>query len=428
VRAGRGRARVGRHGAALVGTIIGIVGALGALTSPPAAADDAPSEAPLAPVIDDVLAGDLVMAGNSNLLVAGGWRRVADADVDGDDTLLCVGRRYVPAACGENSSSATLDLPEWARVVAARLYVNTSLSPAVSPVRVRLDGPGEGEYVELGADTPGIPKVRESAGTSSRAAAAMRQAVWDVTEFVREQGPGTYTVADIMSERAAAYLPYASWTIVAAYELDPEADLAALAPEERARFTTRRVAWYDGFEVLTDGAVGIRVDGLEVRAGEPVFAKTFHLAAHAQHRGPESLLFDGQPVGNNVLPGDAPPPLGVVLGDDPACNSITDVLNDTICVLGAPVRTKDPGPDELTASSDGKRPSSGSGVDFDVNRVPARYFVPGRTAATLSLEAAATRPFAVSVLAASIDLPESTQPASPVSALVPLTSDLVVLP
>jgi hypothetical protein len=411
--------------AALVGVLVGTTALL---TPSAAAAEDELAEAPLEPVVDDVLDGDLVMAGNSNLLVAGGWRQAAAADVDGDDTVLCIGRRFVPAACGENSSSATLDLPAGARVVAARLYVNTSLSTAASAVRVRLDGPAEGyEYVELGADTPGIPKVRENAGTVSRAASAMRQAVWDVTEFVQEHGPGTYTVADIMSERAGAYLPYASWTIVAAYELDPEADLGAMAPEDQVRFAARRVAWYDGFEVLVDGAAGISVDGFTVPAGEPVFAKTFHLAAHAQHRGADSLLFDGRPVGNNVLPGDAPPPLGVVLGDDPACNAVTDVLNDTICVLGAPVATKDPGPDEFAASADGKRPTSGSGVDFDVNRVPARSFVPGRTSATLSLRVQGTRPVAVGVLATSIDLPEVDPAVSPVRAIV-TTPDLAVMP
>jgi hypothetical protein len=398
-----------------------VLTAAAALVTMPAIAAGAPAEEAQAAVVDDVLDGDLVMAGNSNLLSAGGWRaqHAAVADVDGDDTVLCVGRRYVPAACGENSSSATLDLPAGARVVTARLYVNTSLSAAVSPIRVRLDGPAEGyEYTELSADTAGIPKVRENAGTSSRAAVPMRQAVWDVTEYVREAGAGTYTVADIMYERAAAFLPYASWTIVAAYELDPATDITTMSPEQQARFAERRVAWYDGFEVVTDGAVEVTVDGLSVRPGEPIFAKTFHLAAHAQHRGADSLLFDGQPVGNNATPGDAPPPLGVVIGDDPSCNSTTDILNDSICMLGAPVATKDPGPDVYAASTDGTSPRSSSGVDFDVTRVPSRYFVPGATSATLSLAAAGTRPFAVGMLAVSVDLPTA-----PVLATAPLGLD-----
>lgn len=400
-------------------TLLAAALAAAGLLAVPGVAGGAPAEEPQTAVVDDVLAGDLVMAGNSNLVSAGGWRPAHDAvaDVDGDDTALCVGRLYVPAACGENSSSATLDVPPGARIVAARLYVNTSLSSAVSPIRVRLDGPAEGyEYVELSGETPGIPKLRENAGTSSRAAVPMRQAVWDVTEYVRQGGPGTYTVADIMFERAAAFLPYASWTIVAAYELDPAADVAAMPPEQQARFAERRVVWYDGFEVVTDGAVEIAVDGFTVRPGEPVFAKAFHLAAHAQHRGADSLLFAGQPLGNNALPGEAPPPLGVTVGNDPVCNSITDVLNDSICMLGAPVATKTPGPQDFAASTDGTTPRSGSGVDFDVTRVPSRSFVPGATSATLSLEAAGTRPFAVGMLAVSIDLPA---PAASVIGIAP---------
>ena len=238
-------------------------------------------EQPFTPVVHDVLAGDLVMAGNSNLVSAGGFRPAAEAvaDVDGDDTSLCVGRLYVPAACGENSSSATLDVPVGARVVAARLYVNTSLTSATGPIQVRLDGPAAGfEYTTLSAATPGIAKVRESAGRSSRSAAPMRQAVWDVTEYVRTAGAGSYTVADIMFERAGAYLPYAAWTIVAAYELDPAVDLAVLSPEQRARFAPRAVTWDDGFVTMSDGSVDVIVDRFVVPAGAAVFAKTFHLA------------------------------------------------------------------------------------------------------------------------------------------------------
>jgi len=360
------------------------------------------------PVVRGVLAGDLVMAGNSNLVSAGGYRAVAGAvaDVDGDASPLCVGRLYVPAACGENSSSAVLDVPFGARVVAARLYVNTSLTDVVAPVRVRLDGPSPGYvYTELSGATPGIAKVRESSGVASAAAVPMRQAVWDVTGFVESAGGGVYTVADIMFERAGSYLPYASWTIVAAYELDPVADLAAMSVEQRVRFARRAVTWDDGFVTITDGSVDIAVDGYVVPVGVGVFAKTFHLAAHSRHRGAESLLFAGQPVGNNVSPGNALAPVGVFVGADAACNATTDVLNDSICVLGSPVATKSPGAAGFVASRDGRTPSSGSGVDFDVIRVPDRYFVAGSTSAMLSLRSAGRSPIAVGMLAVSVDLP-----------------------
>jgi hypothetical protein len=390
--------------------------ALAAATLVPSSALGAagPTETPFAPVVQQVLRGDLVMAANSNLLSAGGWRADGQerADVDGDASQLCVGRDFVPAACADNSSSADLAIPSGARVVAARLYVDTTLSTSVQPMRVRLDGPAPGyAYTELNAATPGIPKVAESAGSSVRGSAPMRQAVWDVTDYVRANGPGSYTVADIMYERAGAFLPYASWAIVAAYELDPSTDLATMPPEQQERFAPRAVTWDDGFVLSADGAVDVPVDGYEVRAGEPVFAKAFHVVAHAQHRGADNLLFGGQPLGNNGAPGEPPPPAGVVIGDDPSCNSTTSILDDSICDLGTPVATKAPGPTAYKASRDGRTASSGSGVDMDVTRIPSRYFVPGSTSATLSMRAVGPTPIAAGMLAVSVDLPPGSAPA-----------------
>ena len=58
--------------------------------------------------------------------------------------------------------------------------------------------------------------------------------------FVSQGGGGDYAVADIVSERAAAWLPYASWSIVVAYEFDPDGgvDFAGLTPEAQQRFAT----------------------------------------------------------------------------------------------------------------------------------------------------------------------------------------------
>jgi hypothetical protein len=382
--------------------------AAAAISTGAAQAAAADPEQPFAPVVHEVLAGDLVMAGNSNLLSAGGFSSPVDAaaDVDGDTTPLCVGRLYVPATCGENSSSAILDIPMGARVVAARLYVNTTLMSGTGPVQVRLDGPAAGyDYTTLSSSTPGVAKVREDVGRASRAALPMRQAVWDVTDYVAAAGAGSYTVADIVFERAGAYTPYAAWTIVVAYELDAAADLSSMSPEQQARFALRAVSWDDGFATLTDAAVDVVVDGFAVPAGAGVFAKTFHLAANPRPRSVESLLFAGQPVGNNGSPGDRPAPLGVHLGADPACNSTTDIVNDSICVLGTPVATKVPGAADFVSARDGRTPSSASAVDFDVIRIPDRYFVAGATSATLSLRSAGSNPLAVGMLAASVDLP-----------------------
>jgi hypothetical protein len=377
-------------------------------SSTPTAAANGPVETPFAPVVEQVLRGDLVIAANSNLLSAGGWlsEGQAVADVDGDASRLCVGRTYIPAVCADNSSSADLDIPPGARVVAARLYVDTTLSTAVKPIRARLDGPAPGyTYTELNANTPGIPKLDESAGTTTRSSAPMRQAVWDVTDYVRANGAGSYTVADIMFERAGAFLPYASWAIVAAYELDPATDVAALTPEQQARFAPRAVTWQDGFVVSVGSGVDVPVAGFEVPVGQAVFGKVLHVVAHAQHRGPDNLLFDGQPLGNNMSPGDSAPPLGVSIGNDAACNSTTNILDDSICVLGTPVTAKSPGPGAYVASRDGRTVSSGSGVDMDVTRIPSRYFVPGETSATLAMGGVGATPIATGMLAVSIDLP-----------------------
>jgi hypothetical protein len=186
-----------------------------------------------------------------------------------------------------------------------------------------------------------------------------------------------------------------------------------MSPEQRARFAPRAITWEDGFATVREGSVDIQVDGFAVPAGATVFAKTFHLAANPRPRSVESLLFGGQPVGNNASPGNAPAPAGLPIGVDPACNSTTDVVNDSICVLGSPVATKAPGAADFVAATDGRTASSGSAVDFDVVRIPDRYFVAGATSATLSMRSAARSPLAVGMLAVSVDLPATASDVVP---------------
>ena len=99
----------------------------------------------------------------------------------------------------------------------------------------------------------------------------MRQAVWDVTDYVAAAGPGSYTVADIATERAGAWLPYASWAIVVAYELDPASgiQLDQLPAAEQQRFAPRAVSWHDGFVVRSEGSVDVPVAGFTVTPGVP---------------------------------------------------------------------------------------------------------------------------------------------------------------
>ncbi len=361
-------------------------------------------------VVEETVRGDLVLAGNSNLLRAGGWGPAAttSADVDGDRTNICIGRQgNRGAACADNSSSASVDVPAGASVIAARLYVSTAVSATVGPLRVRLAGPGNVfEYTELGGATPAAPKLAEVTAADA-GGATLRQATWDITDFVSQGGGGNYTVADIVSERAAAWLPYASWSIVVAYEFDPDGDVdfAGLTPEAQQRFARRSISWHDGFALVADAPVEVEVGGFAIPTGGPVFAKSFHVIAHTGAASYENVLFDGGPLGNNVTPGDAAPPIGVVVGNDPSCNTIIDVVNDTVCSLGTPVASKIPGPLEYRSSADGATVTSGSAVDMDVMRIPDRYLVAGRTSAVLSVRPVGDGAVAAGVLAVSIDQP-----------------------
>lgn len=382
-------------------TFVGLLPAIADAQVPP------PVEPASTMVLETTVNGDLVMAGNSNLSRAGGWGgRPAPTDVDGDATTLCIGRSgNRGASCTDNSSSAIVDVPPGASVLAARLYVMSSVSQSVGPLRVRLAGPGNPlAYTELSVDTPGVPKMGEVSGGRS---GLLRQATWDVTEVVRRGGAGSYTVADIVNERAGPWLPLASWAMVVAYEFDDggAVDLASLAPEVQQRFARRALSWHDGFELTADAPVEVEVGGFAVAAGAPVFAKSFHVVAHAGPAGFENVLFDGAPLGNNATPGDAPPPVGVVVGADPVCNSIVDVFNDSICVLGNPVAAKVPGPGEYRASADGVRPTSGSAVDIDVVRIPDRYLAAGKTSAVVSVHPIGSATVAPTMLAVSIDQP-----------------------
>lgn len=413
----RDRART-RRGRACVS--VGVAAVAVALLTHPASAQEADPDGPAPPqrafeaVLEDVVQGDLLLIGNSNLLGAGQWRSPSRSavDVDGDTTTLCGTRLFAPLGCTDNSSAADLDLPAGARIVHARLYVHTTLSPTVASVVARLDGPADGyDYTDLGPTTPEVPKLWEAAGTGS-AGSRMRQAVWDVTDYVGEGGAGAYTVADIVNDRGTARMPYASWALTVAYELDPagDVDLSGLPPEQAQRFASRAISWHDGFVVQTDGRLDVTLGGLAIPSPTVPFAKSFHVVAHGDTGLYDNLVFNGDPVGNNVTPGDSPPPPGVTVGTDPACNSIADVFNDSICVLGAPVATKNPGPTDYLASSDGRTPTSGTGVDMDVTRLPDRSLDAGATDATLSVLTVADELLAPGLLAVSIDLTATSAP------------------
>lgn len=420
----RARWKPARLGVIGGGVICGVVAALGlgpaVGAQTPEPVPPAPLAAPqraFAPVLEQAVDGDLLLVGNSNLLVAGSvtpsTRTVAD--VDGDQTALCAARLFVPGGCSDNSSSADLDLPAGARVVAARLYVDTTLERNAISVVARLDGPAAGfDYTDLGPTTAGVPKLWEATGTGT-IGSLMRQAVWDVTAYVADGGAGTFTVADIVNDRGPSSMPYASWALAVVYEFDPASgiDWATLTPAEQQRFARRSISWHDGFVVQSEGQLDVEL-AIEVPTPAIPFAKSYHLVAHGNSGSYDNLIFDGQPLGNSASPGNAVAPAGVVVGTDVACNDIGDVFNDSICALGAPVATKAPGPADYTASSGGAI-SSGSGVDLDISRIPDRYLDAGVTDATISVRSVADRTLAPGLLAVSVDLvPGLVDPATTV--------------
>jgi hypothetical protein len=177
----------------------------------------------------------------------------------------------------------------------------------------------------------------------------------------------------------------------------------APAPADRHRFAPRFLSWHDGFQRVGSGSLGVPIANLP--PGRPTFAKSLHIVADGRAGRSDNLLFAGGPLGNNNTPGNTPPPDGVQLGTDAACNVVTDVQNDTVCVLGASVNTKVPGAADFVSSGDGQTTSSGSAVDMDVIRIPDRYFRSAGPDVTLQVQVGGDDALVPGMLAVSIDVP-----------------------
>jgi len=350
-----------------------------------------------APVVERTVEGDLLFAGSSNLPAT---------DVDGDTTRICAGRAVATSRrriCADNSSSTELSLPAGARVIAARLYVETTVAPSVRPLRVSLDGPGTGySYRTLAATptvsgapaatadpAPAVPKLYEATAGAGRDA-VLRQAVWDLTDYVTAAGPGTYTVADIVSQRVIPSVHHASWAIVVAYERDPAVALDTIDASARARFAPRLVSWHDGFQHVAAGSFDVAIGGLDLATDVAPFGRTFHVVVGGRAGRSDNLLFDGRPLGNNNTPGDAPAPADVIVGSDPTCNTITDVQNGSVCMLGTQI-------------------SPVAGVDMDVIRIPDAHLRAAGTEATLRLQLTGGETLTPGVIAVSIDISGGTR-------------------
>ena len=195
---GMGQLQLRLRGATMVATVAASIMVIAVVASPVRAErSDVNAPTPgrtFAPVVERTVEGDLLFAGSSNLPAT---------DVDGDTTRICAGRAVATSRrriCADNSSSTELSLPAGARVIAARLYVETTVAPSVRPLRVSLDGPGAGySYRTLAATptvsgapaatdpAPAVPKLYEATAGAGRDA-VLRQAVWDLTDYVTAAG------------------------------------------------------------------------------------------------------------------------------------------------------------------------------------------------------------------------------------------------
>ena len=368
------------------------------------------------PVLEQVVNGDLVMAGNSNLLSAGGWRAgdVTIADVDSESTEVCIIRGVgFPRACADNSSSARLDLPRGARVIEARLYVQTTVAADVGPLRVRLDGPDESVQLHR----PGRGDARR-AGSSTRRAAAGR---W---RAVAAGGVGRHGLCGRPRPRRL----HRGRHRLRAGRAVPPVCVVGDRRRVRVRRAQRRRSSATCRSASSNGSRHAPCPGTTASATSPKAPSRCRSAGSRSRRRARS---SPRASTSSATASAATPttccstatrsattspratrhrlPVSSSAGH-PACNSTTDVQNDTVCVLGKPVASKRPGRRAYIASGDGRTRSSGSGVDIDVIRIPDRYLLPGSTAASLSIQVTGSDALAPGMLAVSVDLPVPAVP------------------
>ncbi|MFJ2111484.1 DUF3344 domain-containing protein [Streptomyces sp. NPDC087850] len=147
-----------------------------------------------------------------------------------------------------NSTAAELRVPRGARVSYARLYWGGNLlvgeqKPARDNGRVLIAEQG-GSYREILADT--VIGHRTSGGADAYQASA------EVTDFVRDSGSGTYTVAQInVAMGRSAVGAWGGWTLVVAYQ--------------KYDAPLRHLAVWDGFETLDAGSAELRLDFGDMR-------------------------------------------------------------------------------------------------------------------------------------------------------------------
>jgi uncharacterized repeat protein (TIGR01451 family) len=225
---------IGRRGArGIVGSVLAAALGLGlsaGLVAPAAAQPrGAGTERPIgpSPAYSGLAHGNIIMASNSVVTC-----QIQPCSENASNASPVVFVKTDPSAPGNTASSATLNVPAGAKVLAARLYwqlnpVSTSgvSGNSTKANQVSLKVPGASGYTRLTADTydwfdalgSGFPTLTAHAG------------VKDVTTLVANAGAGSYTVADIqacsgMSSNAGGSNLgcWGGWSLVVAYEYDPD--------------------------------------------------------------------------------------------------------------------------------------------------------------------------------------------------------------
>ncbi|MBP8196365.1 MAG: hypothetical protein KAY55_04285, partial [Deltaproteobacteria bacterium] len=224
-------------------------------------------------------------------------------------------------------STAVLSLPAGAAVTYARLYWSTQRAGSVGNESALLERPGGLSRV-ITAQAPDVKSVNYSGLNYYQASA-------DVTAIVRSAGSGPFRVAGFNSDELGNLLndvTYSAWHLSVFYKLDSE--------------PVRRLALYDGYDLLSKGKVSATLSGILVPS-----------------TGAEGRLGLIAYEGDADIKGDALRINGTAISDGQ--NPIDNVFNSTRSRLGSPVSVAGDLP-QLTGG-----PASMSGVDLDVLDITA---------------------------------------------------------
>src|SRR5690554_1781160 len=164
--------------------------------------------------------GNITMTGNTLLTCSQHWYYDSSCNNVKNGTQAGSNNRpmyfiNVDSAAGyNNSSSATLTIPNGATVLHAALYWSgRDGGTANNRDKIRIKAPGSGNYVRVTANTLDTFDSEGASGSRPYQASA------DVTQIVNGAGSGSYTVADLKAKTGNDGLGYyGGWAIAVVYQ------------------------------------------------------------------------------------------------------------------------------------------------------------------------------------------------------------------